>query len=304
MAKIAVFYYTQTGQTLQVAQSVCRPLAEAGHTVVYRAIVPEQPLPYPCSAKSFFHTFPESREAIPCKIAPVDLSDIAGAELVIIAYQVWFLSPSTPFHAFFQNPAIQQYLNGKRCITITGCRNMWVMAQAKAGGYLRNADGKLVGNIVLQDRHPNLISVLTIVRWLFYGKKEKSGLLPAAGISAADLQHAAVFGEIIAEVLRSGGWDSLQERLLAAGAVGYKPAIVFMEKTGYRIFGVWAKFILRKGERRPARRAFLLKLFKYYLFVVLYVIAPVGLIFFYLACPFRYAAIRKDRKRQTMIPVC
>ncbi|MDR0694998.1 MAG: flavodoxin-like domain-containing protein, partial [Prevotellaceae bacterium] len=230
--KIVVFYYTQTGQTLQVAQSVCRPLAEAGHTVIYKEIIPEQPLPYPCSGKSFFRAFPEAREAIPCKIKPVDLSGADGADLVIIAYQVWFLSPSTPFHAFFQNAAIQQYLNGKNCITVTGCRNMWVMAHAKIRSYLRDAAGRWVGHIVLQDRHPNLVSVMTIVRWLLYGKKEKSGCLPAAGISAADLSHAAVFGEIIAGALHSDGWNNLQEQLLAAGAVHYKPAIVFMEKTG------------------------------------------------------------------------
>ncbi|MDR2359399.1 MAG: hypothetical protein LBD87_06330 [Prevotellaceae bacterium] len=297
--KIVVFYYTQTGQTLQVAQSVCLPLAEAGHTVIYKEIIPLQPLPYPCSGKSFFRAFPESREAIPCEIQPIDLNDAADASLVIIAYQVWFLSPSTPFHAFFQNAAIQQYLKGKTCITLTGCRNMWVMAQAKVRSYLRDAAGKWAGHIVLQDRHPNLISVITIVRWLLYGKKEKSGWLPAAGISAADLAHAAVFGEIIDGALRSGNWNNLQEQLLAAGAVHYKPAVVFMEKTGYRIFGVWAKFILRKGKDNPARRDFFLKLFKYYLFVVLYFIAPAGLIFFYLACPFRYRAIRKDKVQNT-----
>lgn len=290
--KVVVFYYTQTGQTLQIAQSVCRPLAEAGHTVIYKEIIPEQPLPYPCSGKDFFREFPESREAIPCKIKPMDLSDAAGADLVIIAYQVWFLSPSTPFHAFFQNAAIQQYLHGKNCLTVTGCRNMWVMAQTSVRAYLRDAAGKWTGHIALQDRHPNLVSVITIVRWLFYGKKEKSRLLPAAGISAADLSHAAVFGQIIAGALHAGQWSHLQEQLCAAGAIRCKPSIVFMEKTGHRIFGRWAKFILRRSKNNTARRDFYLRLFKYYLFAVLYFIAPIGIIFFYLAAPF----LRKDLK--------
>ncbi|MDR3132598.1 MAG: hypothetical protein LBU42_01060 [Prevotellaceae bacterium] len=294
MAKIIVFYYTQTGQTLQLAQSVCQPLSDAGHTVIYKEIIPEEPLPYPCSSRRFFQAFPESREAIPCRIAPVDLSDVANAGVVIIAYQVWFLSPSLPFHAFFRDAAVQQYLKGKTCITVTGCRNMWVMAQAKVRSCLREASGNLAGNIVLQDRHPNLVSVITIIRWLFYGKKERGWLLPAAGVSAADLRHAAVFGEIIAATLRSGDWSHLQERLLAAGAVRSKPSIVFMEKTGYRIFGLWAKFILRKGKDHPSRREFLLRLFKYYLFIVLFLIAPVGLLFFYLTLPFR-----KKRKMES-----
>jgi hypothetical protein len=292
MAKVAVFYYTQTGQTLQVAQSVCSPLAAAGHTVVYKEIVPERPLPYPCSGKAFFQAFPESRAAIPCGIHPIDLSDVLDADLVVIAYQVWFLSPSLPFHAFFQNAAVQQYLKGKTIITVSGCRNMWVMAQTKVQAYIREAGGKLAGNIVLQDRHHNLVSVITVVRWLLYGKKEKSGLWPAAGISPADLAHAAVFGEIIAAVWRAGNWAQLQEQLVAAGAICYKPAIVFMEKAGHRIFGIWSKFILRQGKHSASRRAFYLKIFKYYLFLVLYLIAPIGLLFFYLTWPFHRTVAR------------
>jgi hypothetical protein len=298
MAKIVVFYYTQTGQTLQIAQAVCKPLAEAGHTVIYKEVIPAQPLSYPCSGKDFFQLFPESREAIPCEINAIDVSDVADAGLVIIAWQVWFLSPSLPFHAFFQNAGMQQYLKGKNIITVNGCRNMWVMAQRKVRSYIAEASGTLAGNIVLQDRHPNLVSVMTIVRWLLYGEKEKGWLLPPAGISAADLAHAPAFGKIIAETLRSGEWNGLQEQLMAAGAIRYKPAIVFMEKTGHRIFGLWAKFILRKGKNNPSRRALYLKIFKYYLFVVLYFVAPIGLVFFYLTFPFRHAAIRRDRAQQ------
>jgi hypothetical protein len=287
MAKIVVFYYTQTGQTLQIAQAVCQLLAAAGHAIIYKEIIPEQPLPYPCSAKDFFQAFPESRAAIPCKIHPVDWSGTDGADLVIIAWQVWFLSPSLPFHAFFQNAGVQQYLKGKNIVTVNGCRNMWVMAQRKVQSYISDAAGTLVGNIVLQDRHPNLVSVITIIRWLFYGKKEKSGWLPAAGVSAADLAHAPAFGKIIANSLHAGDRGNLQEQLVAAGAIRYKPAIVFMEKAGYRLFGIWSKFILRSAKNNPARRTLYLKLFKYYLFFVLYFIAPFGLIFFYLTFPFR-----------------
>ncbi|MDR1405573.1 MAG: hypothetical protein LBI89_00025 [Prevotellaceae bacterium] len=297
MAKIAVFYYTQTGQTLQIARSVCKPLEDMGHAVVYKAIVPEQPLPYPCSGKAFFEVFPESREAIPCKINTIDASDVTDADLVVIAWQVWFLSPSLPFHAFFQHAGIRQYLKGKKIITVTGCRNMWVTAHAKVQSYIGDAGGKAAGNIVLQDRHHNLVSVMTTVRWLLYGKKEKSRLLPAAGVSDADLKHSAVFGKIIANTLHSGEWNNLQKQLMAAKAIRYKPAIAFMEKTGHRIFGVWSKFIRRNSKNNAVRREFYLKLFKYYLFVVLYLVAPVGLIFFYLALPFRHHAIKKDKAK-------
>jgi len=47
MKKIAVFYYTQSGQALQIVQSVCQPLEKAGNTVIYKAIEPEKPFPFP-----------------------------------------------------------------------------------------------------------------------------------------------------------------------------------------------------------------------------------------------------------------
>ncbi|MDR2628065.1 MAG: hypothetical protein LBC40_08550 [Dysgonamonadaceae bacterium] len=301
MAKVAAFYYTQTGQGWEILQSLCRPLEASGHQVIYKEIVPETPFPFPWSSDAFFQAFPESRQGIPCPIRPIDWSDVADAEWVILEYQSWFLSPSIPVHGFFRDTTVRQYLKGKSVITVNGCRNMWIMAQSKVKSYIEQAGGKWVGNIVLQDRYPNLVSVITIIRWLLYGKKEKSGLFPAAGVSAADIRHVSVFGQIISEALTVSGSSSLQERLMQEGAIDYKPAIAFIEKTGHRIFGIWSKFVLRKGSYGAPERAFRLKLFKYYLFVVLYLVSPVGLLFFYLAYPFRLKAIREDRQRQCYV---
>jgi hypothetical protein len=301
MTKIAAFYYTQTGQGLKILQSICSPLAKAGCEIVYKEIVPTTKFPFPWSSDAFFQAFPESRQNIPCKIRPIDLVDIVDADLVIIEYQSWFLSPSIPFHSFFQDSSIQQYLKGKSIITINGCRNMWIMAQEKVKSYLAQSDGKLVGNIVLQDNAPNLVSVLTIVRWLLYGKQEKSGLLPAAGVSSKDINHANIFGQIISEALATGDFSRLQEKLMQQNAIEYKPSIAFIEKTGHRIFGVLSKWVLRKGSYGAPERNFRLRIFKYYLFFVLYVVSPIGLLFFYLIYPFRYKAICNDKQIQCRV---
>jgi hypothetical protein len=299
--KIVAFYYTQTGQGLEILQSVCRPLTEAGHELIYKEIVPETKFPYPWSADAFFQAFPESRQAIPCEVQTPDLSDAADADLVIIAYQSWFLSPSIPVHGFFHNGRIRQFLNGKPVVTLNNCRNMWVMAQTKVRAYLDACGAKWAGNIVLQDHHANLVSVITIVRWLLYGKKERSGIFPAAGVSPADIAHASLFGRIISEALAASGLPSLQENLVRNGAICYKPDIVFVEKTGHRIFGFWSEWILKKGAYGAPERAFRLKLFMYYLFSVLFLVSPFGVLFFYLTYPFRYKAIRKDRQKQLRV---
>jgi hypothetical protein len=302
MMKIAAFYYTQTGQGLEILRSVCRPLAAAGCEIIYKEIVPETKFPYPWTYDAFFQAFPESREAIGCLIRPVLLDDIADANLVIIAYQPWFLSPSIPIHGFFQDKRIRGYLNGKNVITVSGCRNMWIMAQKKVREYILQCGGKPAGNIVLQDRMPNLISVATIVRWLIDGKKTKSGILPGAGVSQKDIRRASLFGDVISNALvffEHSGFSGLQEKLVQKGAIQYKPSLAFIERAGHRIFGVWSKFVLKKGAYGSPRRAFRLKLFKYYLFTVLYLISPVALMLFYLCYPFRHKAIRKDRVSQS-----
>ncbi|MDR1673760.1 MAG: hypothetical protein LBS09_09925 [Bacteroidales bacterium] len=296
--KIVAFYYTQTGQALEILHSVCRPLTEAGHEVVYKTIVPETPFPFPWTYDSFFQAFPESRQGIACAVKRMELDEVADAGLVIIAYQTWFLSPSLPVQGFFRDEAVRTFLRGKYVVTIDGCRNMWVMSHIKILENIEQCGGVLTGNIVLQDRHPNLVSVIPIVRWLIGGKKEKSSIFPAAGVSQKDIDGAAVFGKQIARTLADDDLPNLQEKLMHNGAIKYKPDIVFIEKIGHRLFGVWSKFILRKGGYGAPQRAFRLKLFKYYLFVVLYLISPVGLLAFYLTYPFRYRAIGKDRLKQ------
>ena len=104
---VAVFYYTQTGQALAIARSLCAPLEAAGCRVVKREIRPVTAYPFPWSSEAFFQVFPESRLGIACAIEPVDLSGaVAEADLVLVVGQSWYLSLSTPLHAFFQSPEV------------------------------------------------------------------------------------------------------------------------------------------------------------------------------------------------------
>ena len=79
----------------------------------------------------------------------------------------------------------------------------------------------------------------------------------------------------------------LQEKLLSAGAIKYNPSILFLEKMGHRMFGLWAKFIRMKGGFRDARRLTRVNLFFYYLLIVLFVVSPFAQLVFYLTWPWR-----------------
>lgn len=292
--KVAVFYYTQSGQALSAAHHIFSPLPLRGGAgvgspnplVVYKPIVPKQQYPFPWSTAEFFDTFPETRLGLPPSgIEPIDFSDIQDADLVAIVGQSWFLSPSLPLQSFLTDSEATRYLNGRNVVFVNVCRNMWLMTIRSVKTSLHNAGARLVGHIVLQDEAPNLVSALTIVRWLIQGKKSASRLLPAAGVSDSHIVTSARFGAIIRSAVAYGQLSALQSKLLDAGAINYKPSILFLEKAGHRMFGLWAKFIRRKGGFRNPHRLRRVYLFYYYLLVVLFVVSPFAQLFFFLTYP-------------------
>jgi len=291
--KIVVFYYTQTGQALEIVQKVCEPLAAAGFRIIYKEIIPEEPYPFPWTVRAFFQAFPESRLFIPCRLKSIDLSDVQDADLVVVAGQSWFLSHSIPLHGFFQSDEIRNYLKGRRIVTVDGCRNMWVMKQLKTREYIHKIGAEYVGSIVLQDKTTNLISAITILRWLLKNKKEATRFLPAAGVSAKDIQQSSCFGEILLDAVQQNSYSTLQVKLMEMKALTFLPPVYFVEKNGFKLWGQWARFVLKKGTYNNPAREPSLRFFKYYLFFVLFVISPFGLLFFYLTCPFRRTALRK-----------
>ncbi len=87
-------------------------------------------------------------------------------------------------------------------VTVSGGRNMWINAQEKTKTLLSDAGAQVVGNIALVDRHNNYLSLVTILLWMFSGRKERRrGFLPKPGVSDQDISHAAVFGRIVGEQL-------------------------------------------------------------------------------------------------------
>lgn len=293
--KIVVFYYSQTGQALSVAQSICSTLG-ADDDVIYKEIVPQHKYPYPWKKTAFFDVFPECRLGIPPSgIEPINLADVRNADIVIVAGQSWFLSPSLPLQSFFLDNEIKKYLHGRNVIFINACRNMWQNTGLRVKGYLHEVGARLVGHIVVQDAAPNLVSVITVVRWQLHGKTSPTRFLPAAGIDKKTIASASRFGTIIKEALHSGDLDSLQDKLLATGGIIYKPSIIFMEKVGYRMFLLWARFVRMKGYYGDERRYSRLNTFYYYLLFVLFIISPFAQLFFYITYPLRRVAYHKRK---------
>jgi hypothetical protein len=283
MKRALVVFYSQTGQLKEIVDSVTAPLGE-DFELVFEELKPVPPYPFPWRGMPFFQAFPESVQEIPCLLEPFRFNPDQDFDLVILGYQVWYLSPSIPFTAFMQSPQARKVLKGKPVITILGVRNMWVMAQERVESQVRDFGGRLVGNIVLVDPHPNLVSVVTIGRWLMKGERKGKGLIhgifPRAGVPEQNIREAAKFGEVIRGAFRSGRLDTLRGQLLKKGAVEIRPVLLNIEKRGRMMFGFWSRFVLKKGAYGDPAREGRLRLFKYYLWVVIYLASPfVSLIF-------------------------
>lgn len=244
--KILVVYFTQTGQLRRIIDHVLAPL-QGKAAITYEEIVPVQPFPFPWSKQEFFDAMPETVLGRPRGIQPLKVNPEEHFDLVIMAYQPWFLSPSQPVAAFLQSPEATRLLKGKPVVTLLGCRNMWLNAQEKTKKYLADVGANLVGNIVLVDKSPNLVSLITILRWTGKGKKDAFFIFPPAGVQEKEIVESSRFAEPLLHALEQQQFNQLHEQLLALDSVELKPGLIVLENRGRKPFRFWAKFISAKG---------------------------------------------------------
>ncbi len=278
MKKILVLHYSQTGQLTRVLDSILTPLkADPAVSITYEELKPAKPFPFPWTSKEFFDAFPESVLEKPIEMQTLKVNPSEQFDLIILGCQVWFLSPSQPLTGFLKSKEGAQLLNGKNVITVSASRNMWLNAQESVKLMLKNAGAKLAGNIALIDRAPNLVSVATIVGWLFYNKKENYfGILPPSGISEKEIAEASRFGTTILEALNKNEFQRLQEKLVAQGGVSMVKTLVNLELRAKFIFRKWAQFISTKGGPGDPKRRVRTKIFAWYLPIGLLVLSPIA----------------------------
>ena len=290
--KILVIYYTQSGQLGKIIKNFMAPLAQAGHIIEEIMVQPATPYPFPWTGESFFAQMPDSVLQVPTQLQPFQLKE-SRYDLIILGYQAWFLSPSIPVNSILHHPAIKTILKDTPVVTITGARNMWISAMEDIKQALKKAGANLSGNIVLVDKHHNFVSFVTILYWMFTGKKDRYlNIFPTPGVAEADILNTKAFGSTVEKHLQTGQWQSLQQELVQQKAVEVKYNLMFIESKAKRIFGIWAGII----AKRKKRTAWLVA-FKYYLLIALFIAAPIILtvdaIFFK---PFLQGRIKKQKQ--------
>jgi hypothetical protein len=293
MKNVLVVYYSQSGQLESIAKNIAKPFLNSEEIkVTFHEIQLEKPFPFPWDKTSFFDAFPESFMQIPTALKPVP-EEILNTkfDLVLLHYQVWYLSPSIPINSFLKSNEAKKILDNTPVVTISGSRNMWIMAQEKIKVLLQQANAPLVGNVALVDRVGNLISVITIVEWMFSGiKKKYLGFFPLPGVSEKDIQESTKFGEAILSAFNQNDLTNLQPKLVALDGIKISPYLITVDKTANKIFNKWSQLISKNQKNRKQ----LLKIFYIYLFLAIWLISPIVYILHIITYPFKLKSIKRE----------
>lgn len=300
MKQILAVGYSQTGQLDAVLDSVLEPLCDAEDIELTRvSLEPIGPYPFPWPFWRFFDTFPETIYEEPDPIDGTLLPSRKDFDLVIFAYQVWFLSPSMPAMAFLQSEQARRLLRGRPVVTIIGCRNMWLMAQEKVKAHLAALEAQLVDNVVLTDSAHSAATFISTPLWMLTGRRGPflGGLIPAAGIPRQDIAAASRFGEVIAASLPRRPESDTSPMLEGWGAVKINEHLIASEKLAHRSFRLWGYLLRKLGPPgAPVRRA-VLGVYVVFLVALILTAVPAGAAIKRLVAPFARERIARQRSR-------
>lgn len=277
MKRVLVVGGSQSGQLDRILDRIVAPLGADGAVSVDRwQLDGFEHFPFPWGFWAFLDAFPESvqQDAPPLRSVPPLADDY---DLIVLGYQVWFLSPSLPVTAFLDHPAAQRLLAGKPVVAVVACRNMWMGAWQKLRARLAAIGARVLDHVVLVDQGPTLATFITTPRWLLTGRRDPIWGMPAAGVSEAQIEGAARFGEALRLALEADREQGSAPLLHGLSAVTVEPRLAMSERAGARAFGVWSRLVRAVGKAGQRRRRPVLLLFLTYLVLAIVTIVPLSL---------------------------
>jgi len=287
MKRVLLVHFSQTGQLARVARRLTSPLAGAGDVeLVEEVLRPRRPYPFPWPAWRFLDAMPETVLLEPPAIEPLVVGADERFDLVVLAYQVWYLAPSGPMTAFLKSEEGKRLLRGRPVVTVIACRNMWLVAQETVKQLIQEAGGRLRDNVAFIDAGATLATFLTTPRWVLTGRRDAFWGLPAAGVAEEEIANADRFGRALLAGLRADRERSDRPMLAGLGAARVDPRLIFSERAGQRVFSLWSRLIRRGGAPGSAGRRLMLALFCAYLVAVILTLVPVSLLVQRLMSPF------------------
>ena len=172
MKEVLVIYYTQTGQLFDIVENIASTLKSAEINISYYKIQPIEPYEFPWKQEKFYDTCPESFLQIPAEFNLPEPGILDKKyDLILLGYQVWFLTPSRPINSFLKSEVAKKILLNTPVVTVVACRNMWIQAQEKMKRLLIENGALLKGHIALVDQlffgFHIVVQAIKIAFWVF-----------------------------------------------------------------------------------------------------------------------------------------
>ncbi|HEV7361168.1 MAG TPA: hypothetical protein VGN92_08750, partial [Mycobacterium sp.] len=159
---------------------------------------PRHAFPFPWPVRRFFGAFPQvvDPEAVVELVEPSSGFDTAADELVILAYQVWYLAPSLPIRSLLKMHP--ETVRDRSAVSLIACRNMWYSAAIEMSGLLKSAGARRVDVVAATDTRGSSTSLVTTLRWLLTGKRAPFLWFGRAGVGDDELARVSAVGHDIA----------------------------------------------------------------------------------------------------------
>lgn len=295
--RILVPLYSQSGQLTRIAEQILAPLQESREfDIVLLPVKPIKPYPFPWSFFRFLDAFPESIHQVAPPIESLGIKETDEFDLILLPYQVWFLSPSLPTQALLQDAGFMRIAHGKPVITIIACRNMWHMSQEKMKAALNEIGARLLDNVVLTDQGGTFATFFTVPRWLLTGKSTPFLGLPPAGVHPDEIKRARRFGLALHDALRQDQERNNRPLLSGLQAVKAEPTLLVSERAGTRSFTIWGKLLRAVGQPGDAARVPVLFLYVVFLIALIITVVPVSLLLQLILRPFLRSKIAASKQ--------
>ncbi|WP_156623983.1 hypothetical protein [Mycobacterium sp. 852002-40037_SCH5390672] len=250
--RVCVFWYSQTGQLKQAADAFVAPLQEAGWSIRWIKIEPTIQFPFPWPIHRFFSIFPQCVDrATNTGIETIPASQLpAHDEIILFAFQVWYLSPSLPMRAVLLS--VPEAFRGRRVIGLTACRSMWWSAAIEVRRLLKDAGSRYLGTIAVTDTTTPFHSLVTTLKWLFTGSREKFWRFGRAGVGPEEYARLGRLGQALVNsvVDNSAPLDwVVRETLEQHAAAPLDASLAAADLLISQAFQLWGR-VIRSSDRR------------------------------------------------------
>ena len=269
-----MIFYSQAGQTEKAIESFVKGFPPALKYDIAR-IQPREAFSFPWKMSRFFRVFPRCIRGLTSEIEPLGIH-WENYDLVILGYQVWFLTPSLPIQAFLKSQSAEG-LRGKKVITLLTCRNLWYSASCWIQERLTKLGAYHLGQVTVCELSPIWASFVTTPRWMLTGKKGPFVIFPAAGISEQEFAKLEAKGRKIADSWLVSGRISVVASELSSNLRSV--ALELMDRIGNRFFKIWGLVFSVLGPQEGLWQDFLLVFFRISLVTLIVTVAPVTVLF-------------------------